>query len=204
MIVPKFEEHTMAKIPYKIPPKKVLPTVLLISLFLAGGGYSYEKYKQAEESAALALDVVEEFEGYVPEGYKDPVGIPTKCWGDTRNVVLGKKYSFDECARSLTEHMAELVKPLTMCIHDWSSLPGKTKAAIASMTYNIGSGAMCKSSVVQRFNAGDWGGACRRMSQIYRTAKGKLLPGLVRRRNYESEMCLEGLVEVQNASFLAN
>jgi GH24 family phage-related lysozyme (muramidase) len=31
------------------------------------------------------------------------------------------------------------------------------------------------------------------MAEIYTTAKGKELPGLVRRRAEESQMCLEGL-----------
>ena len=172
----------MARIPYKIPPKKVLPSLALITLLGAG-------------AAALSIDKVADFEGYVPEGYKDPVGIPTKCWGDTRNVILGHRYTFEECSRSLNEHMYELALPLTKCVKDFKWLPEKTKAALVSMTYNIGNGAMCKSTVVQYFNNGNWERGCKRMAEIYKTAKGKELPGLVKRRNYESEMCLQGLKE---------
>lgn len=173
----------MARIRYRLPPRKVLASAALMAL-LGGAGV-----------ATLTLDTVEEFEGYVPEGYLDPVGIPTKCWGDTRQVVIGKPYSFEECSRSLNEHLTELVLPLTSCIRDFASLPDKTKAALASMTYNIGSRAMCQSSIVKKLNAGDSEGACRRMAEIYKTAKGRELPGLVKRRRYESAMCLAGLRE---------
>lgn len=172
----------MARIPYKNPPRAVLPTLAL--LMLLGGG-----------AAFLSLETVEEFEGYVPEGYYDPVGIPTKCWGDTRNVVIGQTYTFEECARSLNEHLYELAEPVTRCVKEFDTLPAKTKAALVSMSYNIGSGAFCKSSVARYFNQGEQERGCRRIAEIYKTAKGKELPGLVRRRNYESQMCLQGLKE---------
>ena len=45
------------------------------------------------------------------------------------------------------------------------------------------------------FNAGDYKRGCERIAEIYKTAKGKELPGLVKRRKYESDMCLAGLRE---------
>jgi len=175
----------MGKIRYRKIPKKILPGIALMILL---GGYGV---------AQLTTDTVVEFEGYVPEGYLDPVGIPTKCFGDTRDVVVGKEYTFEECSKSLNDHLYELAVPVTKCVKDFGKLPDKTKAALVSMTYNIGSGAMCKSSVVQRFNAGKWESGCKRMSEIYRKAGGKELPGLVRRRQFESDMCLAGLKEVK-------
>ena len=77
----------MGRIPYRKPSKKVVASAALIALL--GGGAAY-----------LSLDTVADFEGYVPEGYKDPVGIPTKCWGDTRDVIVGQEYSFEEFERT--------------------------------------------------------------------------------------------------------
>ena len=182
----------MAKIPYRKPPKKVVACAALAALLGSGVAANY------------AINTTADFEGYVPEGYVDPVGIPTKCWGDTRNVIVGHEYSFEECSRSLNEHMVELVRPLTRCIRDFADLPDKTKAAIASMTYNIGSGAMCKSSIVKKLNAGDLEGACKRMKEIYKYARDRRtnekveLRGLRIRRNYEGDMCLQGLKERQS------
>lgn len=174
----------MGRIPYRIPPKKVAASAALIALL--GGGAAY-----------LSLDTVEEFEGYVPEGYRDPVGIPTKCWGDTRNVVVGQEYTFEECSRSLNEHLYENARPVTVCVKDFDSLPDKTKAALVSMAYNIGPTAFCKSSVARYFNQGRKKRGCERIAEIYKTARGKALPGLERRREYESAMCLRGLQEAK-------
>ena len=70
------------KIPYKKSPG-VIASVVLIAVF-ASGSIAYE---QAEKTAQQAVSLVEEFEGYVPEAYLDPVGIWTKCYGDTTNVA---------------------------------------------------------------------------------------------------------------------
>lgn len=55
----------------------------------------------AQETAQQTVSTVEQFEGYVPEAYQDPVGIWTRCYGDTTNVTPGEKYTAEECARSL-------------------------------------------------------------------------------------------------------
>lgn len=180
----------MRKIPYKKSPG-VIASVALITLLAVGG----VDYYTAQQSAQLAVDTVEQFEGYVPEAYQDPVGIWTKCYGDTRDVVPGAKYSYDECARSLNEHLAELSAPVLRCVPSLRHQPPRVIAAFLSMTYNIGSGAFCKSSVARAANTGDYEYACRRIARIYKTARGVELPGLVKRRNMESQMCLEGLKE---------
>lgn len=171
----------MAKIPYRKIPGKIAVSALLVTML---GG-----------AASLAVDTVAEFEGYVPEGYLDPVDIPTKCFGDTTDVVLGEQYSFEECSQSLNTHLARNTSPILHCVPDLKNAPDKVKAAAASMAYNIGPTAFCKSSVARYFNDGEWERGCRRIAEIYKTAKGKEWPGLVRRRNFESEMCLQGLSE---------
>lgn len=180
----------MARIPYRKSPG-VIASALLVAAFCVGG----VSWHQAREAAQLAVDTVEQFEGYVPAAYQDQVGIWTKCYGDTRNVTPGASYSYDECARSLNEHLAELARPVFACVPGLAHMSGKVQASFASMAYNIGSGAFCASSVARHANAGEWDRACRRMAQIYKTARGKELPGLARRRNMESQMCLEGLKE---------
>lgn len=174
----------MARINYKTPPKKVVAGIAL-ALLLGFG------------ASQLTMDTVAEFEGYVPESYQDPVGIWTKCWGDTTDVVPGQSYSYDECVKSLNDHLYETSEPIMRCVPSLRNQSDKVIAAAASMAYNIGPGAFCRSSVARYFNSGDYKRGCERIAEIYKTAKGKELPGLVRRRNYESQMCLEGLREGQ-------
>ena len=108
---------------------------------------------------------------------------------------MGQEYSFEECSRSLNEHLYENARPVTICVKDFDKLPDKTKAALVSMAYNIGPTAFCKSSVARYFNQGRQERGCERISEIYKTARGQALPGLERRRAYESAMCLRGLQE---------
>ena len=182
----------MAKIPYRKWPKgaKLIASATLVALL--GGNWV----------AQTAMDDVAGHEGYVPFGYRDPVGIPTKCFGDTTNVVLGKEYSWDECVRSLNEHLVETSRPVVKCLGNmWPKLADETKAALLSLTYNIGPGAFYKSSVAKFIKAGNVERACRRMGdgKFYVTARGVPLKGLVVRRERESAMCMRGVKKQREA-----
>lgn len=177
----------MAKIPYAKMPRAVRPSHALLALL--------------GTAAVQYLAITADFEGYVPLGYLDPVGIPTKCFGDTTNVQVGKKYSFEECEKSLNTHSVEIIKPIRKCIKNFNALPDKSKAAIASMAYNIGPSAMCSSSIIKYANAGNLTRMCSRMREIYlyatdrKTGKKVVLDGLKIRRNKEADLCEQGLKE---------
>nr|WP_201696854.1 lysozyme [Paraburkholderia hiiakae] len=149
-------------------------------------------------SAALLLSVVPRFEGVVYRGYLDPVGIPTKCMGDTHDVVVGQPYSDGECRESLETQLIAHAEPVLKCT---PGLKGRTYqlAAAVSFAYNIGASAYCGSSTARRFNSGDWRGACRAINESdagrpqWVTSGGRVLPGLVKRRAEERELCERGL-----------
>jgi len=149
-------------------------------------------------TAALLVSVVPQFEGIRHVGYRDPIGIPTKCMGDTTNVVVGQRYSEAECRASLEQQLIVHAEPVLKCT---PGLKGRTYqlAAAVSFAYNIGAGAYCSSSTARRFNAGDWRGACRAMNESdsgrpqWVTAGGRVLPGLVKRRAEERALCERGL-----------
>ena len=149
-------------------------------------------------AAAILAAIVPEFEGTRLVGYLDPVGIPTKCMGDTRNVVVGRRYTSEECRISLEEQLVAHAGPVIACV---PALAGRTyqAAAAVSFAYNIGTGAFCRSTAARRFNAGDWRGGCRAFNEDdagrpqWVTAAGIRLPGLVKRRAAERELCETGL-----------
>lgn len=148
--------------------------------------------------AAILYATVPIHEGNVLKGYLDPVGIPTKCMGDTTDVVIGQRYTEAECRESLETQLIAHAKPVLECT---PGLEGKAYqlAAAVSFAYNIGTGAYCRSDTAKRFNEGDYGGACKAMNESdtgrpqWVTAKGKLLPGLVKRRAEERALCETGL-----------
>ena len=170
----------MPRIPYRKVPGKIVAGAALVALLGA-------------RAATLTVEQVAEFEGYVPQAYQDPVGIWTKCWGDTYDVTPGATYTFDQCVRSLNRQVLAHAKPVMECVPELEHQDDLVKAAFVSMAYNIGTNGFCKSSVARKANAGDWRGACERIAEIYKTAGGKEQPGLVKRRKHESEMCLRGL-----------
>ena len=60
-------------------------------------------------------------------------------------------------------------------------------AALVSLCYNIGPGNFAGSTLVKRFNAGDMQGAANAFLS-WNKAAGKVLPGLVRRREAERKL----------------
>lgn len=135
-------------------------------------------------------------EGKVNVGYPDPgpkgVTLPTACYGSTKGIVIGKRYTDDECAEMLAEdvmkHGLEIDKCLTRPI------PEKTRAAFISFAFNVGTGKFCASSLARKANAGDLRGACAELSK-WTWAGTRQLPGLVRRRAAERALCEEGLTQ---------
>lgn len=147
---------------------------------------------------AILLVTVPAHEGTVLKGYVDPVGIPTKCMGDTNNVEVGKVYTAAECEASLNKQLLAHAEPVLKCT---PVLAGKTYqlAAAVSFAYNIGAMAYCNSTTAKRFNAGDFKGACKAINESdsgkpqWVTAKGRELKGLVKRRADERKLCETGL-----------
>lgn len=115
-------------------------------------------------AAALLFSVVPKFEGVKLVGYLDPVGIPTKCMGDTRDVVVGRAYSEAECRSSLETQLIAHAEPVLRCTPGLKDRPYQLAAAV-SFAYNVGAHAYCNSTTAKRFNAGDLRGACRAINE---------------------------------------
>jgi lysozyme len=61
--------------------------------------------------------------------------------------------------------------------------------AYLSLTYNIGEGAFCRSTLVRKLNAGDYEGACKQILR-WNNFQGRPLRGLTIRREKEYAMCI--------------
>lgn len=145
------------------------------------------RQKQAAVAATVGLLVI--FEGCRTYAYRDPVGIPTVCFGHTNNVHMGDRYTKAGCKKLLIKDLPRYQAMVDRCIH--VSVPDQTYAALTSFTYNVGGGALCRSSVARLINEGDRIEGCEAMNR-YVYAHGFRLPGLVRRRAAESNLCKEG------------
>lgn len=140
--------------------------------------------------AAIAL--VGSWEGLRTVAYKDIVGVPTVCFGETRGVEMGDRYTVEECQVMLGTALVEFETGMRRCLSKPDEIPGKSYVAFLSLSYNIGTGAFCRSTVARKANAGDIRGACEAIA-MWTRAGGKVVQGLVNRRAEERQICLEGI-----------
>ncbi len=133
--------------------------------------------------------------------YRDPVGIPTVCFGETRGVKMGDRYTVEECKVMLGKGLEEFEAGMRHCLKAPDRIPDKSYVAFLSLAYNIGNGGFCKSSIARYANRyaeshslSDLRTACDKIL-LYNKAGGRVLQGLVNRRKDERRLCLEGVSE---------
>ena len=141
-------------------------------------------------AVTMVLPVVLLYEGTVHSTYKDPIGIVTVCTGHTGpELRMGQRYTKEQCETMLYDDLLKHADALN-CIK--TPLADNQKAAFLSFAFNVGNSAFCKSTLVRKANAGDLMGACAELSR-WVIAGGRELPGLVKRRAAERQLCEKGL-----------
>lgn len=158
--------------------KKVGAAVLVTSLLIAG----WEGFRE---------------EAYIPV----PGDVPTLGSGFTKHedgtpVQLGDKITKEENARRLLVETNEYQQKIAKCIK--VPLSEGEVSAFTSLSFNIGTGAFCKSTLVKKLNEYDYEGACKEILRWNRF-KGKVLLGLDNRRKDEYSICIgDKVLKVDN------
>ena len=138
----------------------------------------------------IAAALITSFEGTRHHAYPDQIGVTTICVGHTHGVKPGDTATQIQCDKYLVDDLAESYA--TVKNHLTHPQPDTRVAALVDFTYNVGAGTFIRSSVLRKINAGDIRGGCDALKK-YVFAGGRRLPGLVRRRIAERELCLKGL-----------
>lgn len=138
------------------------------------------------------------YEGILPVGYADPVGIPTDCIGETHGAQIGvQRYTADECVARYSARLQRNWIALSACITQDVTVP--QAAALMSFSDNVGIRKTCGSTMVRLLNAGaDSATWCRQMLRWTHATKLGVtieLPGLVKRRQSEYRACIARDVE---------
>lgn len=143
--------------------------------------------------AALVLSAASMVGIAVHEGYRDRAYIPvagdrpTLGFGDAQGVKLGDKTDpiralirLNQQAEVFQQEMRQCIGNVPLYQYEWD--------AYVSLTFNIGSGAFCSSTLVKKLQQQDYIGAC---TQILRWDKfqGRSLAGLTKRRHEEYVKC---------------
>lgn len=146
-------------------------------------------------ATAIATAVAIPAEGLRQWAYADPVGILTVCYGSTTDVQP-RHYTLDECRALLDAEMRQAVTVADACA---PGLPDKTLAAFGDLVYNVGPVPVCdrsRSALARLLAVGDVRGACEELPKWSKARIGGVLvtlPGLVKRRERERQLCLEGV-----------
>jgi lysozyme len=145
---------------------------------------------------AIATALAVPAEGLRQYAYRDPVGLPTICFGSTQGVKMGDFRTVPECKALLTKEMMYAVQAVESCR---PGLPINVLAAFSDAAYNVGEHIACDSSrsTAARFlAAGRYADACQQLPRWNRaTVAGVSVPlaGLTKRREMERDICLAGL-----------
>jgi len=131
------------------------------------------------------LDLIKGFEGLRLSAYQDSAGVWTIGYGHTGNVKPGDRITQAQAEDLLQKDTAwaqqavrdQVKVPLTQGQFD----------ALTSFTFNLGAGALGKSTLQAKLNAGDYAGAQAEFGKWVH-AGGQVLQGLVRRRAAEAEL----------------
>ena len=137
------------------------------------------------------VDLIKESEGYREEAYQCSAGKWTIGYGNTfyqdgTPVKEGDTITRDKAEELLYWYCNTHVK------YPRKDLTENQKSALCSLIFNIGQPAFDRSKCKKAIERGDWVEAYRQWDWV--TAKGRILPGLVIRRQKEKRLFFEGLI----------
>lgn len=182
--------------------RRLVLGLLLVVTVLAGAQVMAQTTERA--TMAIAAPLVQKWEGEhrcaddpsMHCAYLDIVGVPTKCYGETKGVKLGDRATDAECRRLLKNRLAN---DFRVGLHSYftedtidNRLTPFRDAAYLSLSYNVGWRGAGRSTATRRLNAGDIKSGCFALGW-WNKAGGRVVRGLVNRRAEEVALCLRGL-----------
>jgi lysozyme len=135
---------------------------------------------------ALIAAFIAPQEGLRTKAYRDPVGIWTICTGETQGVYPGQTKTEAECRVMLARRIPDYLGPVDTMM---PGLPDNRRVAYTDFAYNIGVAGLRKSGIPVLERSGKWQQACAVLKR-YVYAGGRVLPGLVTRREKEYQTCI--------------
>jgi len=141
-------------------------------------------------AAAIATNIIKEFEGCKLTSYRCPAGRLTIGYGHTgQDVTEGLTISEDEANKLLLTDLERFDAGVLDMVT--APISPRQKAALISFAYNVGLEALRKSTLLQMVNDGYHAAAAEQFLKWTR-AGGKVLAGLERRRKAEADMYVAG------------
>jgi len=143
-------------------------------------------------AAKIAAEVIKEFEGYSSEPYLCPANIPTIGYGNTmyangeRVTMDDSKIDKKEADKMLLDTIKSVEKEVKNVVE--VKLPAHKLAALISFTYNVGIGNLSNSTLLAWVNSNPNYSQIPSQFRRWNRGGGKVLKGLIRRREAEIEL----------------
>ena len=131
------------------------------------------------------LALIKKFEGCELEAYQCSAGVWTIGYGHTKDVVEGMTISKEEAEQMLVDELHEYENYINEYVN--VALSQNQFDALVSWVYNLGPANLSASTMLKVLNSGEYEDVPAQMKR-WNKAGGKVLEGLVRRR--EAEACL--------------
>ena len=131
------------------------------------------------------IDLIKHFEGCELESYRCSANVLTIGYGTTKNVVEGMKISQHQAEELLMKDLEEFEE----YVEDLIDVPLEQNQfdALVAWTYNLGPTNLKTSTLRKVLNKGAYDDVAKQIKR-WNKANGKVLKGLVRRRNAEAEL----------------
>ena len=132
-----------------------------------------------------AKRLIKEFEGLRLTAYLCPAGVWTIGYGHTKGVKRGMKIDQAQADRLLDIDLIDVARSIRQLVK--VNINDNQAQALVSFIFNVGARAFSNSTLLRKLNNKDYAGASSEFDKwVY--AKGKKLPGLIRRRKAEKEL----------------
>ena len=131
------------------------------------------------------IDLIKHFEGCELESYRCSANVLTIGYGTTKNVVEGMKISQHQAEELLMKDLEEFEE----YVEDLIDVPLEQNQfdALVAWTYNLGPTNLKTSTLRKVLNKGAYDDVAEQIKR-WNKANGKVLKGVVRRRNAEAEL----------------
>lgn len=141
------------------------------------------------KTGKAGLELIKSFEGLRLEAYKCPAGVWTIGYGHAGVDVTSNRISEEDAGLLLRSDLERFERCVNRCITQ--PMNQNQFDAFVSLAFNIGCAAFDKSTAVRRFNKKYSPEMVADAIQWFQKAGGKVLPGLVRRRDAEVALFLK-------------
>lgn len=156
-------------------------------------------------TSSKGQELIKRFEGLRLRGYYCPANVATIGFGHTAatgelihyadgltttKVIIGKEITRQEAERLFAADVDRFDDQIDRLLKGYPVRQEAFDAAV-SLAYNIGVGAFSRSTCLNRLRLGDVNGAAEGL-KLFNRSKGKVLSGLVNRRELEAQLMVSG------------